>query len=721
MGCGLSIKILPNDVTHHNGKPLNSKPDSKLDSKLDSKRDERAKAQIEIKSLGMRTVVVAPSPKGTLGSKSHIELKLPTKSSFRDGKQHFIPVNPDQTSDSPRQEEQERDQVQRQNPKHRRMHTKAFTRTFNKTMLPGIFGKRSDSHRIEHFDSMNNLDRKLSPDQIPSPSQVDRTHALHPLEIPEITQGQIMVSRENPMKPGLRASGHSHSHGPMDDVITIEQIQPDSHNVVITSSIKTKVSDLVTSQKWAPVKDNLGMLLTPLLSSTSVQHDDKPKRDKGYRSADETRNKENKDMDSPDFTRRGAYKLKRSTSVSKQMRNLTDITSSCLGTVGGNVYLNRSSIINKDHHVHNISWRNAMDCVRDAVIVTDEKGIILFYNKRCVTMLEVYHSNIMDKNVSDVLGRKIIKPIFQSRRSTNDKLFTNNISDIDDPSFRLNGNKETKKSISHVRTKSHAVDGVTHSKDDKHKTVEIKHTTPLKSVKILSVMTEFYDSMYFLTIVDVTSEKKLMMKYAIESEKNNQLIKTLLPPNIIERIRSGEHKISDRHDHVVIGFCDVVGFTTLASKIAPDKLFDTISSLFAELDLIAERIGVYKVETAGDNYMMACGLFGETDYVDKAIRFMSEVVTTVKKYDLAVRTGINAGSVVSGVVGTIRPQLRIMGDTVNTASRMESHGQTGRIHVSQSLIDSIDPQNLKQYLIIKNEPMNVKGKGIMQTYFISLR
>lgn len=669
MGCGFSVKILPNNVI----------PDNTTDV--------------------VKTLIISSSKK----SLSDVNISTNTK--------EHQPRPPSRHKTDPKI-------LQGQTrPGHRKIHTKAFTRNFSRTLLPRILKKRGSGELGEeeenHFDKNNQ-----------TPSQLGRMPGLQPLNIPEASGSISLVhAKENP----TQVSRQNHNH--MDDVITVEQIQSEPRNVVITSSVKTKVIDLVTSHKWAPIKDNLNLLLSPLLSSPSK--DDTPKRDKGYRSTDERGdNRENDLTDSPESAkgqrrtlgRRGVYKLKRSSSISKKMRNMAEIASNCIGTIGGNVYLNRSSVINKDHHIHSIGWRNAMDCVRDAVIVTDEKGIVLFYNKRCVTMLEVYHENIMDKNVNSILGRRIIKPVFQSRRSTNNNIFINNTSNINEPMAmsHLNNEEQTRK-ITHNRTKSHAVDDVIHGNEDKNKIVEIKHRTPQNTLKILSVMSEFYDSMYFLTLVDVTSEKQLMMKYAIEAEKNNQLIKTLLPPSIIERIKNGEHKISDRHNHVAIGFCDVVGFTTLVASTDPDKLFDTISSLFAELDLIAERIGVYKVETAGDNYMMACGLFGETDYVNKAIRFMSEVIVTVKKYDLNVRTGINAGSVVSGVVGTIRPQLRIMGDTVNTASRMESHGQTGKIHVSQSFIDSIDNENRETYQIIKNEPMQIKGKGIMQTYFISIR
>ncbi len=216
-------------------------------------------------------------------------------------------------------------------------------------------------------------------------------------------------------------------------------------------------------------------------------------------------------------------------------------------------------------------------------------------------------------------------------------------------------------------------------------------------------------------------EQAVTEQLRAEKEKTETLLLNILPKTIIARMREGETAIADRYSEVSILFSDLVGFTDLASRFSPGRVVELLNHLFSEFDRLAAERGLEKIKTIGDAYMVAGGLpephpEHATAVADMALG-MIEVVkraATMLGETLQVRIGIHTGAVIAGVIGKHKFIYDVWGDTVNTASRMETYGEPDQIHVSAAT-----------YLRIRDRfdcdargPLKIKGKGLMETYFL---
>jgi len=187
-------------------------------------------------------------------------------------------------------------------------------------------------------------------------------------------------------------------------------------------------------------------------------------------------------------------------------------------------------------------------------------------------------------------------------------------------------------------------------------------------------------------------------------------------------MRSGETAIADQVAAATILFCDVVGFTTLSEGLTPDRTIDFLSRIFSAFDRLAAEFKVEKIKTIGDAYMVAAGIpEAQSDHADRIAALaprMLEAVAAVAEatgLKLQARIGIHTGPIVAGVIGAHKFVYDVWGDTVNTASRMQSHSRPGRIQISAATRHALGGRfKLKRRGIIK-----VKGKGAMETYFLN--
>ncbi len=207
-----------------------------------------------------------------------------------------------------------------------------------------------------------------------------------------------------------------------------------------------------------------------------------------------------------------------------------------------------------------------------------------------------------------------------------------------------------------------------------------------------------------------------------EHKKAEDLLLNILPTSIVKRMKDGEQMIADDVDKVTVLFADIVGFTQLSSKLSAHELIDLLNMIFSEFDRLAEYYGLEKIKTIGDAYMVAGGLIDNsyTNSCHRIAQMAMDMQTLISKLDLNhlkmidIRIGIHTGSVIAGVIGIKKFNYDVWGDTVNTASRMESHGEAGKIHVSQSVY-----HQLKNHFIFQERGLiDVKGKGEMFTYFL---
>jgi adenylate cyclase len=208
---------------------------------------------------------------------------------------------------------------------------------------------------------------------------------------------------------------------------------------------------------------------------------------------------------------------------------------------------------------------------------------------------------------------------------------------------------------------------------------------------------------------------------ALEQAKSERLLLNVLPEVIASRLKESEGVIADGFEDVTVLFADIAGFTPLAARLSPEELVRMLDGLFGEFDTIAERHGLEKIKTIGDAYMVAGGLpVPRADHpgaIAEMALEMHEAVTRVSNDSLAVRIGIDTGPVVAGVIGRTKFIYDLWGDTVNTASRMESHGIPGAVQMTARAAERLRDR----YEIASRGVIDVKGKGPMETFLLSGR
>jgi adenylate cyclase len=210
---------------------------------------------------------------------------------------------------------------------------------------------------------------------------------------------------------------------------------------------------------------------------------------------------------------------------------------------------------------------------------------------------------------------------------------------------------------------------------------------------------------------------------ALQFEKANAdgLLLNILPSAIAERLKNGERSFAQRYSSTTIVFADLVGFTQLAASMAPEELVQILSEVFVMFDNVLEHNGCEKIKTIGDCYMMASGLTVERpDHAVVAARTAFELLIELTKFNEMFRTefrlriGMHTGPVVAGVIGRKKFAFDIWGDTVNIASRMESHGEADKIHCTEDIYAALH----NTFLFEERGHTEIKGRGSMRTYFL---
>lgn len=208
---------------------------------------------------------------------------------------------------------------------------------------------------------------------------------------------------------------------------------------------------------------------------------------------------------------------------------------------------------------------------------------------------------------------------------------------------------------------------------------------------------------------------------AVEQEKAERLLLNILPEAIAEQLKQSQDAIAEHFDEVTILFADIVGFTPLSAKLGPIELVNLLNRVFSTFDHYAERLGLEKIKTIGDAYMVAAGLpLPRRDHAEAiaemALAMQQAVIELQNELneDVKIRIGINTGVVVAGVIGTHKFIYDLWGDSVNVASRMESSGEPGSIQVTASTYELLKAK----YILQHRGKVTVKGKGEMDTYWL---
>jgi class 3 adenylate cyclase len=228
--------------------------------------------------------------------------------------------------------------------------------------------------------------------------------------------------------------------------------------------------------------------------------------------------------------------------------------------------------------------------------------------------------------------------------------------------------------------------------------------------------------------------------------QNEELLLNILPTSIANRLKQGATRIADKFEEVTVLFADIVGFTNFSSRTTPEMLVGGLDVMFSMLDELAQYYGLEKIKTIGDAYMVVGGVpERRNDHCQAVARFALDVVHRLQNKDqnaewlgalasrtgtdwsaflnefpLHLRIGIHTGEAVAGIIGKKKFSYDLWGDTVNTASRMESHGEPGKIHISSQVFERLslsDPEH-REFCFEQRGALEIKGKGLMTTYFL---
>lgn len=198
----------------------------------------------------------------------------------------------------------------------------------------------------------------------------------------------------------------------------------------------------------------------------------------------------------------------------------------------------------------------------------------------------------------------------------------------------------------------------------------------------------------------------------------DQLLNNAIPRSIATRLKRGEHRIAEAYPETTVLFADIVGFTAWTQRTSPERVVSLLDELFTRFDELAERHGVEKIKTIGDNSMAVAGApEGKLDHAQAAVGLARDMQLATAEWcathdlPLGLRVGLASGPVVAGVIGTKRILFDLWGDTVNVAARMEASSEPGRIQLAQSTME-----RLADSAPFERRDVDVKDLGRVSTW-----
>lgn len=242
---------------------------------------------------------------------------------------------------------------------------------------------------------------------------------------------------------------------------------------------------------------------------------------------------------------------------------------------------------------------------------------------------------------------------------------------------------------------------------------------PLVSARPAAIPDVVRTAFFVLNVSGVSITAYVLLQYAVRARdeafgRSEALLSNVLPTSIARRLKREPGVIAEAHDDVTVLFADVVDFTPFAERTAPARVVGVLDQVFTAFDELAARHGIEKIKTIGDAYMAAAGLpEPRADHVEAMADLALEMRATFGRLceplglELAIRIGIASGPVVAGVIGRSRLIYDLWGDTVNTASRLESHGLPGQIQVGESVRRVLDGR----FTFEERGEIELKGKG----------
>ena len=211
---------------------------------------------------------------------------------------------------------------------------------------------------------------------------------------------------------------------------------------------------------------------------------------------------------------------------------------------------------------------------------------------------------------------------------------------------------------------------------------------------------------------------------AEEKGRTESLLRNILPNPIADQLLSAPGTIAEKHDDVTVLFADLVGFTTLSERLDAERVVEFLDRIFSEFDKLCDQYGVEKIKTIGDAYMAAGSVPTQRgNHVQMVIELGLDMLEVLGRFsaetgdDCDLRIGVHCGPVVAGVIGRRKFIYDLWGDTVNVASRMESHGVPGRVQVSEEVTKRLGDG----YVVEPRGLIQMKGKGPTSAFLVRRR
>lgn len=229
------------------------------------------------------------------------------------------------------------------------------------------------------------------------------------------------------------------------------------------------------------------------------------------------------------------------------------------------------------------------------------------------------------------------------------------------------------------------------------------------------------DSFAAVSITDITERRNLEFALKDEHDKSERILRNILPRPIADRLKGTENVIADEVESATVLFADIVGFTNFASLVSAQRVVEVLNDLFSRFDAITDLHAVEKIKTIGDGYMAASGVpIANEKHAEAVVQVGLDMLKIVQDFNqknnlsLGVRIGIHSGAVIAGVIGQRKYAYDLWSDTVNIANRLESTGRSDHIQISQATADQLPDC----FELEKRDPVEIKGRGQMQTYFV---
>ena len=215
----------------------------------------------------------------------------------------------------------------------------------------------------------------------------------------------------------------------------------------------------------------------------------------------------------------------------------------------------------------------------------------------------------------------------------------------------------------------------------------------------------------------------------LKAKRGEDLIEQMFPKHIADQLRQGRKPGAENKEMVTVFFSDVVGFTDLSTKLADEKVSDMLDRLYQRFDDLASKHDVFKIETIGDAFIGVTNLVKDQndDHAKRIAAFAIDCVEAASKTPVSlddpslgpvrIRVGFNSGPVIATVVGSRLPKYTILGDTVNSAARMESNSLPGKIQCSERSARLVAKQDPAITIVPRGE-ISIKGKGTMETFWV---